>query len=83
MTKPSLPEEGFVRLDQIIGRGNPIPVGKTAWWEGIKDGIYPEPVKIGKRAVAWRVEDIRTLIVALSNPEKPRVRVPVVAVPSA
>ncbi|WAW10994.1 AlpA family phage regulatory protein [Oxalobacter vibrioformis] len=64
-----LPAEGYVRLSQIIGnpKANPpipaiIPVSSTSWWEGIKSGKYPKPVKLGPRTTAWRVEDIRALI---------------------
>lgn len=65
-----LPETGFLRLTQIIG--NPkavppipavIPVSKSTWWEGVRTGRYPQPVRtLGLRITAWRVEDIRTLI---------------------
>lgn len=55
----TLPEIGFVRLPVIL---NIFPVGKSTWWQGIKDGKYPKPVKIAERAVAWRVEDIKSLI---------------------
>jgi prophage regulatory protein len=65
----TLPTTGFLRLPQIIGdtKANPpipplIPVSSSTWWLGTKTGRYPKPVKIGARAVAWRVEDIRTLI---------------------
>ena len=64
-----LPETGFVRLYQIIGRPKTdpptlgvYPVGKTTWWNGIRDGVYPPPVQLSSRCVAWRVEDIRSLI---------------------
>ena len=63
-----LPEEGFVRVWQIIGdrkKGIPavIPVGKTNWWEGVKEGRYPKGIKIlGSKVTVWRVEDIRQLI---------------------
>lgn len=65
-----LPETGFLRLPQIIGDPDAeppippiIPVKKTCWWEGVKSGRFPKPVKIGNgRAVFWRVEDIRALI---------------------
>lgn len=70
-----LPETGFLRLPQILGdAGNPkadppkpptpgiIPVKKSTWWQGIKDGRYPKGVKISKRCTAWKVEDIRRLI---------------------
>ena len=63
----TLPSTGLLRLTQIIGKKATgthalIPVGKTTWWTGVKAGRYPQPVKIGERAVAWRVEDIRALI---------------------
>lgn len=57
--KSILPETGFVRLPAVL---NVIPVSKSSWWAGIKTGIYPQPVKLGKRTTAWRVEDIRALI---------------------
>ena len=65
-----LPETGFLRLAQIIGdtKAKPpilavIPVSKSTWWEGVKSGRYPQPVRtLGKRITAWRVEDIRQLI---------------------
>jgi hypothetical protein len=39
-----------------------IPVGSSSWWEGVRNGRYPKPVKLGLRTTAWRVEDIRALI---------------------
>ena len=53
---------GFVRLPAIIGAGGPIPVSKSTWWEGVRSGRYPQPVKLGPRITAWRVEDIEALI---------------------
>ena len=64
-----LPEAGYLRLPQIIGnpKAEPpippiIPVSKSTWWNGVKSGRYPKPVKLGLRITAWRVEDIRALI---------------------
>jgi prophage regulatory protein len=56
----TLPETGFLRLNQIVP--NLIPVGKSTWWHGVKIGRFPKPVKLGPRTTAWRVEDIRALI---------------------
>ena len=67
----NLPECGFVRLPQIIGKAETetspaipaiIPVSKSAWWDGVKSGRYPKSVKLGPRTTAWRVGDIRRLI---------------------
>ena len=62
-----LPPTGFLRLKQIIGdakTGTPalIPVGKTSWWNGVRTGKYPAPIKLGPRTTAWKAEDIRALI---------------------
>ena len=57
-----LPKTGFVRLPSIIAPQGPIPVSKSTWWAGVKDGRFPKPVKFGPRITAWRVEDIRALI---------------------
>ena len=64
---PQLPQSGFVRLPGILAPNGPIPVSKSTWWAGIKDGRYPKPVKLGPRISAWRVEDIRALIAGAAN----------------
>ena len=58
----ALPDTGFVRLSTILAPQGPIPVSKSTWWVGVKDGRFPQPVKLGPRTTAWRVEDIRRLI---------------------
>ena len=59
-----IPEIGFVRLSQIL---TVIPIGKTCWWEGVKTGRFPKPVKLSERCTAWKAEDIRKLISELSD----------------
>lgn len=59
-----IPETGFVRLRDVLAV---IPVGKTCWWEGVKSGRYPKPVKLSQRCTAWRAEDIRQLIARLAE----------------
>jgi prophage regulatory protein len=51
-----LPACGFVRLSTILAV---VPVGRSTWWEGVRSGRFPQPVKLGPRTTAWRVEDIR------------------------
>ena len=71
-----LPETGYLRLPQIIGnrKAKPpipavIPVSKSTWWNGVRDGRYPKPVKtLGRRITAWRAEDIYALIKRLGTP---------------
>lgn len=65
----ALPPTGFLRLQQIIGSKTTdpptpalVPVCSATWWNGVKSGRFPKPVKLGPRTTAWRVEDIRALI---------------------
>lgn len=64
-----LPQTGFLRLTQILGNPNAepplpaiIPIGKTSWWEGVRSGRFPKPIKLGPRTTVWRVEDILALV---------------------
>lgn len=64
MTQFNIPASGFVRLPDVL---KVFPVSKSKWWTGVKDGIYPKPVKLGARISAWRVEDIRSLIESMEE----------------
>ena len=57
--KDQLPLSGFMRLPQVLQL---IPVSKSAWWQGCRDGRFPKPVKLGPKTTVWRVEDIVALI---------------------
>jgi predicted DNA-binding transcriptional regulator AlpA len=59
-----IPDTGFLRLPAVLQL---IPIGKSSWWEGVKKGTYPQPIKISRRVTAWRAEDIRALIEKLSQ----------------
>ena len=71
-----LPETGFLRISQIIGdpKAEPsipaiIPVAKSTFWQGVKTGLYPKPIKLSPRVTVWRVEDIREFIERTSETE--------------
>lgn len=61
---PVLPSEGFVRLPAIL---QILGIKKSYFWEQVKEGRFPKPIKIGPRISVWRVEDIRRLIVEISG----------------
>ena len=70
----NLPETGYLRLNQIIGspKSEPpvpaiFPVCSSSWWNGVKQGIYPSPVKLSANVTAWRVENILELIERINN----------------
>ena len=58
-TRPLLLDTGFVRLTQILCL---IPISRSAWWAGVRDGKYPKAIKLGSKTTVWRAEDIRALI---------------------
>ncbi|PIP06365.1 MAG: transcriptional regulator [Syntrophobacteraceae bacterium CG23_combo_of_CG06-09_8_20_14_all_50_8] len=69
----ALPETGLLRLSQILGnpKADPpipaiIPVSKSTFWANVKTGVYPKPVHLSRRCVAWKVEDIKKMIEGLS-----------------
>lgn len=62
-------KDRLLRLPQIIGDPNTnppipprIPIGKSNWWKGVREGRYPAPVKLGPRTTAWREADIDALV---------------------
>ena len=70
----SMPENGFLRLNQILGnpKANPpippiIPISRSSWWVGVKKKIYPQPVKLSDKVTVWHVEDILELIRETKN----------------
>lgn len=61
------PAPTFLRAKQILGdkkKGIPpmFPVSATTWWNGVKSGRFPQPVRFGKRMTMWRAADIHLLI---------------------
>lgn len=69
MLQHTLPDTGYLRLKQILGDPNStpptsaiIPISPSNWWNGVKEGRYPRPVKLSQNTTAWRVSDIRDLM---------------------
>lgn len=54
----NLPDFGYLRIKQVL---KIFPVSRTSWYEGIKTGKYPKPVKLSDGVSAWRLIDIKKL----------------------
>ena len=52
-------EAAFLRIADVLRL---LPISKSTWWAGIRQGRYPPAVKLGPRITAWRSADIRNLI---------------------
>jgi hypothetical protein len=74
--KPQIPKYGYFRLTQILGNPHAkpkpippiIPVKKSCWYKGIRDGIFPSPVHLNNMAL-WRCADIAKLIERIEKGE--------------
>jgi len=60
----------LLRISQIIGdpKAVPpiepiIPVSRSHWWAGVKDGRYPQPMKLGPRITVWSASSIQALTI--------------------
>lgn len=42
-----------------------LSIGRTAFRAGIKRGLYPPPVQLGDRRIAWRYSDLYDCVQAL------------------
>ena len=49
----------LLRLPEVLFR---FPVSRSTWWQGVRYGKYPQPVKLSSRCTAWREDDINRLI---------------------
>ena len=48
----------LLRLPEVLER---IPVSKSTWWAGIRQGRFPKGVKLSPRTTVWREADIDAL----------------------
>ncbi len=56
----NLEQPGFLSLHDVLAI---FPVSRSAWYAGIKNGIYPKAVSMGGlRKVGWRTTEIKKLI---------------------
>ena len=56
--------DSFLRLPEVLAI---IPVSRATWYDGIKKGRLPAPVKLGPRVSLWRRSEIELLIASLST----------------
>jgi len=62
LTDTPFPNSGYVRLKQILRPDGPVPVSRSSWWDGVRSGRYPRPVKLGPRITAWAAQVILALL---------------------
>jgi predicted DNA-binding transcriptional regulator AlpA len=61
----NLADQTFLRVADIArstrepDRVTLLPISRASWHRYVKDGTAPAPVRLGPRAVAWRLGDLR------------------------
>ncbi len=53
-----LPDSSFVRLNQLLSTAV-IPFSATTAWRRVREGTFPQPVRVSPQVTAWRVGEIR------------------------
>ena len=60
----------FVRAAEIVNRpakGNRpasrgiLSISASAWWAGVRSGIYPPGIKLSPRVTVWRLADVEAV----------------------
>lgn len=67
MTQSQTPEtqpadDKLLRVNDVLQR---LPLSRSAWWNGVKDGRFPPGIKLGPKTTCWRASDINALIRSL------------------
>ncbi len=59
--------QNYIRIGELASTPNKVgllPASPATIWRKVKDGTFPEPVKLGERITAWRMEDIEAWLAA-------------------
>ena len=57
-----LSDDKLLRVNDVLQR---LPLSRSAWWNGVKDGRFPPGIKLGPKTTCWRASDIKALIRSL------------------
>lgn len=63
-TLKEVQSQKLLRLNEVLEY---LPISKSSWWSGVKEGRYPASLKLGPRTTVWRASDIFDLINRLNN----------------
>ena len=63
-TSRSVQGERYLREPAIL---EIVPIGRSSWWRGVKEGRYPAGIKLSPRVTVWRASDIDALIQSLTK----------------
>jgi len=61
-----LKDLGLMRLNNVL---EVVPVGRSTWYEWVRLDLAPKPLNISIRMSAWKVEDIKNLLLEMTQPD--------------
>lgn len=60
-----LKDLGYLRLKSVL---EIIPVSRSTWYLWVQCGIAPQPTSISLRVAAWKVRDIKDILIKMDKP---------------
>jgi prophage regulatory protein len=54
----------LLRLPQVLKL---VPISRSAWWNGVREGRFPRPIKLGPKTTCWRAADLFALLNQLGS----------------
>lgn len=51
----------YIRLAQLVGSDDHVgrlPVHRNTLWRWVREGRFPQPVRLGQNITAWRLADV-------------------------
>lgn len=63
MSNIDLLENGYSRLPTVLKL---LPISKSAWWQGVADKRFPQPVRCG-RVTMWKNSELLALFAKLEG----------------
>jgi prophage regulatory protein len=49
----------LLKISEVI---NILAIGESTFWEGVRTGRFPQPVKLAPKITRWRYSDIMALL---------------------
>jgi prophage regulatory protein len=54
LQRPTMPSK-LLRLEEVLAR---VPISKSSVLRQVSEGLFPRPVRVGERRVAWLEDEI-------------------------
>lgn len=61
--RPPVPD-ALLRLPEVL---KIVPISRSAWWEGVRQGTFPAARKLSPRCTVWAASDIYALVATVKN----------------